>query len=398
MKSLLKAVVKCFVMLSVVCLVSSVSFAGAGNESADFLNLGVGARAVAMGGAFTGLANDVSAGYWNPSGLVQLDGSQLITMYDSLPEGMSHVYVGYGKKLAGPGALGLQINYMTSGDIMGVDETGQETVSFNVYSMAIGFTYAGVINEGMSYGINVKNISENIAGTSGAGFGADAGILYKSSDKMKLGLALQNLGTGVTYEGDTEASPLPMVVRAGVSYLAMQDAEKNVVLCADVSKISSDAGVGISAGGEYHVGALAFRLGVLSTTDALVPSFGVGLGGGNILFDIGAGQNPNLGSTFKVSLIGKFGATGQSIAPVRKSSGKASSAKPKAAAPATALEKQLQQAIDQGDFEKADELNKKIEAQKAEKASLEKQIQKAVDDGDFEKADELNGRLEQLKK
>src|SRR5262245_26116582 len=43
-----------------------------GITSANFLKLGIGPRAAAMGDAQVGLADDVYATYWNPAGLAQL--------------------------------------------------------------------------------------------------------------------------------------------------------------------------------------------------------------------------------------------------------------------------------------------------------------------------------------
>src|SRR5438552_14250115 len=43
-----------------------------GTTAANFLKLGIGPRAVAMGEAQVGLADDVYATYWNPAGLAQL--------------------------------------------------------------------------------------------------------------------------------------------------------------------------------------------------------------------------------------------------------------------------------------------------------------------------------------
>ena len=54
---------------------------------ANGLNLnGVGTKAIGMGGAFIGLANDYSAVYWNPAGLTQLDGMSIsIFVTDVIP-------------------------------------------------------------------------------------------------------------------------------------------------------------------------------------------------------------------------------------------------------------------------------------------------------------------------
>ena len=43
-----------------------------GTTSASFLEIGAGARSLAMGGAYVSLANDVSALYWNPAGIVSV--------------------------------------------------------------------------------------------------------------------------------------------------------------------------------------------------------------------------------------------------------------------------------------------------------------------------------------
>ncbi|MBU2531062.1 MAG: UPF0164 family protein [Elusimicrobia bacterium] len=51
-----------------------------GTTSADFLNLPIGARAAAMGGAYTAISEDASAIYWNPAGLVQISKLSVIFM------------------------------------------------------------------------------------------------------------------------------------------------------------------------------------------------------------------------------------------------------------------------------------------------------------------------------
>jgi len=43
--------------------------AGAGSATAEFLNMGVGAKAAALGGAMTAAATGTDAIYWNPAGL-----------------------------------------------------------------------------------------------------------------------------------------------------------------------------------------------------------------------------------------------------------------------------------------------------------------------------------------
>jgi hypothetical protein len=52
-----------------------------GTARAAFFDMGISARAMAMGGAFTSVADDSSALFWNPAGLAQLAHTELTSMY-----------------------------------------------------------------------------------------------------------------------------------------------------------------------------------------------------------------------------------------------------------------------------------------------------------------------------
>nr|MBP7652290.1 hypothetical protein [Candidatus Dependentiae bacterium] len=68
----------------------SVVFAsGFGTKTSEFLNLGVGARALGMSSAYTAADEDVYSAYWNPAGLASLQSSQIAFMHNSLPERIS---------------------------------------------------------------------------------------------------------------------------------------------------------------------------------------------------------------------------------------------------------------------------------------------------------------------
>ena len=47
----------------------------------EFMAIGVGGRPLGMGGAFTGIANDVTSGYYNPAGLANVNYPQLALMH-----------------------------------------------------------------------------------------------------------------------------------------------------------------------------------------------------------------------------------------------------------------------------------------------------------------------------
>ncbi|HOX26413.1 MAG TPA: UPF0164 family protein [Candidatus Krumholzibacteria bacterium] len=70
----------------VVCALALVVSAAAGPASAAkfagaFMENGGGARALGMGGAFTAVASDASAGFWNPAGLANRQTRELLLMH-----------------------------------------------------------------------------------------------------------------------------------------------------------------------------------------------------------------------------------------------------------------------------------------------------------------------------
>lgn len=94
-----------------------------GTAAANFLNLGIGARAEAMGGAFTALADDGAALYWNPAGLSQIEDTHIVATYSPHFQGITTGYLALGLPLL-EGAAGLGVNYINMGEIEGRDEYG----------------------------------------------------------------------------------------------------------------------------------------------------------------------------------------------------------------------------------------------------------------------------------
>ena len=75
--------------------------------TADFLTLGVGARALAMGGAGTALSDNAYAAYWNPGGLGQLTRYEVSFMHSTLNGQDAYDFVSYIHPLKDRGAIGV---------------------------------------------------------------------------------------------------------------------------------------------------------------------------------------------------------------------------------------------------------------------------------------------------
>lgn len=76
---------KLLIGLFLFCVITSVT-ARAGVNPAAFLDIGVGARALAMGGAYTAISDDATASYWNPAGLGKIKNFQSLFMFERLTD------------------------------------------------------------------------------------------------------------------------------------------------------------------------------------------------------------------------------------------------------------------------------------------------------------------------
>lgn len=167
----------------------------------DFLSIGVGARALGMGGAFTSVANDITAGYWNPAGLIELSNTQLILMHDERFAGIvNYDYLGFAPKPTNFFSLAFSIIRIGVEDIPytndafidingnGIfdpefDRLDPDRVSFVSSADWIFITsFARNIKEKFSLGGNIKFIYRKIEKNSGIGIGFDLGLKYKIQD------------------------------------------------------------------------------------------------------------------------------------------------------------------------------------------------------------------------
>ncbi|MDE0465496.1 MAG: PorV/PorQ family protein [Candidatus Poribacteria bacterium] len=95
-----------FFVVSIITLCAAVQPIDA-RYTADFLTLGVGARALGMGGAGTALSDNAYAPYWNPAGLGQLTRYEVSFMHSTLNKADAYDFVGYVHPLKKRGAIGV---------------------------------------------------------------------------------------------------------------------------------------------------------------------------------------------------------------------------------------------------------------------------------------------------
>ena len=188
---------------------------GVAKYAGEFISLGVGGRALAMGGTSVALANDVTAGYWNPAWLSQISYPQFILMHDEqFGSLVNHDYGAVAIPFGPQTSLGLSVIRVGVDDIAdtrnaGVDQNGNLTYDpaqfsrvdpnrvtyFNAADWAVYLTYSRRYTSDLSFGANVKLIRRELGDHSANGIGFDLGVRYALFDDVVVGANLQDITT-----------------------------------------------------------------------------------------------------------------------------------------------------------------------------------------------------------
>ncbi|MBU0982780.1 MAG: PorV/PorQ family protein [candidate division Zixibacteria bacterium] len=209
--------------LFIVMLGSSVGLAGdinadAGTSAFPFLKINMSARPVAMGGAFTGLADDESALYYNPAGLAGFETSRFIAGYHNYFVDIQSGFLGYIRPLDERRAVAFHLTYLSMGDFVETDAGGNVTGNFGGGDLVVAASFAMKQTYQMSVGVTAKFIYEKISEYSATGVAVDVGARYSSNrGRYSGGIMIQNLGAQLSTLGEGEKDGLPTVFRGGAA-------------------------------------------------------------------------------------------------------------------------------------------------------------------------------------
>ncbi|NOT34709.1 MAG: hypothetical protein HOP12_11140 [Candidatus Eisenbacteria bacterium] len=209
----------------------------------EFLKAPIGARAIGMGGAFVAVADDATAPYWNPAGMVYLPYREILPQHaERFGSLVNHDYLGavipIGAKNARRLALGAgfvrlavddipvtprpgdlrpavdfvdggldgDISTNDPGNLDGVWQPGERLLDLTLYrasssDMAFLASIAFQRNSHWAYGANVKFLRQSVPDTlpgehvTSFGAGLDAGMLYMPTDAVTIGVVVHDLTT-----------------------------------------------------------------------------------------------------------------------------------------------------------------------------------------------------------
>ncbi|MDZ7412035.1 MAG: PorV/PorQ family protein [candidate division KSB1 bacterium] len=213
-----------------------------GTCAAQFLKLGVGARAAALGESGTATPG-ITGLYWNPAAVAAVDRLSAFFAYSSMYAGLSHNFLGLAYPLGAGNTVGVGITYMTSDriEITTVDMPEGTGAYYSLSNYAVSLTFARYMTDRLSLGVSAKFIQEGIYREKARTVALDLGSLLDTGLLgIKLAMSLSNFGGNMRLSGpdlrvsherwpeftgnpsryadlSTEVWPLPMIFRMGIS-------------------------------------------------------------------------------------------------------------------------------------------------------------------------------------
>jgi hypothetical protein len=277
MKTRIENILTLIFLSSAIITAQSTDVSKRGTTAAPFLSIAQGARALGMGGAFVAIADDPSAMYWNPAGIADLQGIQVLVDHTSWIADLQYQYIGATMSLGSYGALGLNVTISNYGDmkVTTVDQQDGTGEVFGVTDLAVGLSYGLKLTDAFSIGFNPKIVYQQIWKMSTSAIAIDMGVKYRTPFKgITLGMSISNFGSKMQIQGEnalvsydpdlttkgnngnipaylaTDSWELPLNFRVGISYDVPIGGLGKLSLAADAMH-PSDNYECMNVGGEY---------------------------------------------------------------------------------------------------------------------------------------------------
>ena len=227
---------------------TALGFLGTSPSGFTFMKIGVGARPVGMGGAYTAVADDANALFWNPAGLALDPGLCADVTMMKLLQSVSYASAGMVAPLGHGLAAGCAGGYLNTSDIRR-DELGQEIGTFGLSDLAIGPGIAWQPLPGLGVGLGAKYVGSRIDSFQACAFSLDGGVIYRPVRYFTVGASLLHVGPPRKFIADWEYPPVNLRTGAAVN---VPFAENHFILTSDLS-VYPDFTPSLSVGAELYI-------------------------------------------------------------------------------------------------------------------------------------------------
>lgn len=293
----------------------------AGISTAQFLKIGVGGRATAMGDAFVAIANDVSALYWNPAGLTQFSENQVMFSHNQWVVDINHDFIGAVYHLDDANTFGVSLTSLSMDEMKVTTEyapfgTGEY---FGFSDMGIAISYSRKMTDQFSFGGTVRYIEETLDKLKMRGIMIDLGTYYWTGlGSTRFAVTVTNFGNDLAPDGevvlvgnrtksDWQTFSPPTMFRIGFALEPYEDDEHKVTTSIQLNH-PNDNSENLSLGVEYVWNKMFFaRGGYKINVDEQNYSFGAGVNVpisiANVSVDYAFANFTKLGSAHRFSII-----------------------------------------------------------------------------------------------
>ena len=195
-------------LMIVAALLGDVTLAAsdAGRSAADFLEIGQGARAAGLGGAYTAVSEGAVAAYWNPAGMAGLEDFEVSLGHFSWYQDITVEQMSLAVPLSAGPVLGASITYVNYGTIDGYDALGNPTGDLSAYDLSGGVSLGMSFRDHWSAGFTAKVISQRLDEYSATAFAGDFGLKYNAGS-FALAATVTNVGSDVQFDQTSENLP-----------------------------------------------------------------------------------------------------------------------------------------------------------------------------------------------
>lgn len=314
-------------------------FSKAGTAVAQFLKIGVGARAMGLGGTFTAVASDVSTIYWNPAGITNLPTTSIGFTHTQWFADISHDFAGISIPLSSGDFIAVSATSLSTGEqeVTTIAKPEGTGVFYDVMDLAIGLTYARQLTDRFSVGLSVKYVQQRLYNETASAITLDIGSYLRTGfHNLIIGMAIANFGGTMKLDGrdlititdinkdvsgsynpdsrlTTQEWPLPLIFRVGLAMDIVGGLDP--VIASEESRFTlaiegthlNDNNERVNIGAEYSWTEMVFaRAGYKLNYDQEEWTFGAGLniplGNQIVVFDYAFIQFKDLGNVSQFSL------------------------------------------------------------------------------------------------
>lgn len=293
----------CLSLLTLILLYASVfaqNLEKTGSSGAQFLKIGIGARAMALGGSYVSIADDITSLYWNPAGIVRIENNAGFVGHNKWIGDSEFESIGFAHSFNQQSAIGVSINYLSFGEMeqTTVRQPDGNGKFFGAYDLAASLTYARMLVQNFSVGFSIKYIKEQIWDLSASTVAFDLGALFSPGFKpITLGVSLSNFSPDLEFKGEnlydevgfvegsdpveitlrTTPYPLPLIFRFGAAYTFFNGEQRKFILSVEGNHLT-DSEQKVNMGAEYYLSdAITLRSGYRFNDDEGEYSAGFGL-------------------------------------------------------------------------------------------------------------------------